>query len=601
MSTIVEFIMNDLKSLQNSLSENDNDDLPDDASFEEDNIDLPSTNNRTEIDQTLGSKVQYLGDKVLVKLSLVSWRWFNMVSSKINHMDVRIASETTLSFPGRWVNGKQTWSGPVPFARLSSKFSIINFNHITTLTIMFDSTIRSLVTKEEFLELTKDFRSGPKVHMIPVIKRKRASKTIECAAQGLFQYLPKLRVANLHFKRCFNDVGPMVINLLNPSIDTHITLLQDLYQLSKENLDVDLPPRDMWMDIPFVKSTTVLSQFDTFEDENMYFRFLQAHRPDNLVLSLNTTGSSNHALYQQLFMLDSIKNCTIKTDYVEMADLWIAMKTSNLETLNACILYHQTLHDSKFAHDNTNNAHTDDLFKQHTSEDPYYQGMNLEWITNTTPRYHYTNICQHIDGFFQSLSANTSLKELSLKNYSINNDNRAPSGLRPTLASPRSNHLSLGLSQVFLTNNTLTQLSLSGLIGITSAHFFISLENNESLHSLSLTDGTVLDDNDVLAALSRMLQKNKTLRHLSLSNNELRDNDGHIYQGLHLNSGLTSVDLSLNKFKRVDTRWLKGSQIKTDIVNNDDHHQKEYATKKQQQLQHQRHGSHLKRQVISVT
>ena len=145
---------------------------------------------------------------------------------------------------------------------------------------------------------------------------------------------------------------------------------------------------------------------------------------------------------------------------------------------------------------------------------------------------------------FKSLQHNKSLVNLNLSNTSI------------TAADPDT---ARSLTKMLQVNKSLTHLDLSEneILCDSGAHYvFEVLQSNTTLVNLNLSNtGITAADPDTARSLTKMLQVNKSLTHLDLSENEvLCDSRAHcIFEGLLSNTTLVNLNLSNTGITAADT------------------------------------------------
>ena len=113
------------------------------------------------------------------------------------------------------------------------------------------------------------------------------------------------------------------------------------------------------------------------------------------------------------------------------------------------------------------------------------------------------------------------------------------------------------VKNMFEINNSITQFSLSGTGGFACC-IFQGLQHNKNLTDLNLSDTGLVATEDTAQALTTMLQVNKTLAHLDLSNNWEFQNASCVFQGLQNNTTLVYLNLSNIKLEvKKDTPLAK--------------------------------------------
>ena len=136
---------------------------------------------------------------------------------------------------------------------------------------------------------------------------------------------------------------------------------------------------------------------------------------------------------------------------------------------------------------------------------------------------------------FLSLQHNTSLVDLNLS--------------KTWLTATKDTAQTLG--EMLQVNKTLTHLDLSNnrnlkLAGSRACSIFLSLQHNNTLVDLNLSNTGLTSTEDTAQVLGEMLRVNKTLTHLDLSKNETLADLGarEIFTNLQHNTTLTSLNLS---------------------------------------------------------
>ena len=146
---------------------------------------------------------------------------------------------------------------------------------------------------------------------------------------------------------------------------------------------------------------------------------------------------------------------------------------------------------------------------------------------------------------FEGLQCNTTLVQLNLRG----------TGLVATAGTAQA------LTTMLQANKTLTHLDLSNNWKFQNAScIFQGLQNNATLVYLNLSNikFEVIKDTSLAKALTTMLQVNKTLTHLDLSNNWKFQNASCIFQGLLNNTTLVYLNLSNMKLEvKKDTPLAK--------------------------------------------
>ena len=134
---------------------------------------------------------------------------------------------------------------------------------------------------------------------------------------------------------------------------------------------------------------------------------------------------------------------------------------------------------------------------------------------------------------FQGLQDNTLLVHLNLSNVDLKDKRDSAQAL----------------TTMFQVNKTLTHLDLSWNCNISDSvayGIFQGLQHNTSLVHLNLSNTRLAATEDTAQAITTMLQVNKTLRHLDLSEN--RNFSGPsaycVFQGLWHNTSLVHLNLS---------------------------------------------------------
>ena len=135
---------------------------------------------------------------------------------------------------------------------------------------------------------------------------------------------------------------------------------------------------------------------------------------------------------------------------------------------------------------------------------------------------------------FEGLQNNTTLINLNLSHTGIANTD---------LGTARS------LTKMLQVNKSLTHLDLSNNITFSdpgARWIFEGLQNNTTLVNLNLSrTGITATDPDTARSLTKMFQINKSLTHLDLSKNRLSDSGAHsIFEGLTCNITLVNLNLS---------------------------------------------------------
>ena len=130
---------------------------------------------------------------------------------------------------------------------------------------------------------------------------------------------------------------------------------------------------------------------------------------------------------------------------------------------------------------------------------------------------------------FQALQHNTKLVHLDLSGSSLGRINQA------------------ALTEMLQVNKTLLYLNLSGISGYGQAHdVFVGLQHNVTLVHLDLSRSGIHAGEKISKALTKMLQVNKKLEHLNLSDNSALSDAGAqcIFIGLQHNTTLVYLDLA---------------------------------------------------------
>ena len=112
------------------------------------------------------------------------------------------------------------------------------------------------------------------------------------------------------------------------------------------------------------------------------------------------------------------------------------------------------------------------------------------------------------------------------------------------------------LTKMLQVNKTLTHLDLSGneFLDSGACCIFEGLQHNSILVNLNLSkSGITATDPDTVWSLTKMLQVNKSLTHLDLSENAFLDSGAHfIFENLEYNTSLVSLNLSHTSIKIAD-------------------------------------------------
>ena len=132
---------------------------------------------------------------------------------------------------------------------------------------------------------------------------------------------------------------------------------------------------------------------------------------------------------------------------------------------------------------------------------------------------------------FDGLRHNSTLTHLSLSNINRYSDTGPD--------------ISRSLGQMLQVNQSLTHLDLSEN-NLGAYYVFEGLQSNTTLVNLNLSyTGITAADPDTTRSLTKMLQVNKSLTHLDLSENKICDSGAHyVFEGLQSNTTLVNLNLS---------------------------------------------------------
>ena len=170
-------------------------------------------------------------------------------------------------------------------------------------------------------------------------------------------------------------------------------------------------------------------------------------------------------------------------------------------------------------------------YYEHTCEEDFQVVKNMFEINNSLTHFSLSGTKGFAYCIFQGLQHNKKLTHLNLRGTRL----------------VATEDIGQALTTMLQVNKTLTHLDLSNNVRLfVSGTWFIfeSLQCNTTLVQLNLSDTGLVATAVTAQALTAMLQVNKTLTHLDLSNNRKFQNAICVFQGLQNNTTLVYLNLS---------------------------------------------------------